>query len=334
MGAWEYGPAELAVIRAFVDGDPLDQAGGPLDVRAVVAGIRPEAKDGFLIEEVPWERFPDGTDVREDLERSRSGEDCAVRRALSRINGLCANDMRAAAAPAVPFLVRFGTDQAAGHRAEALTVSGEVARMAHQGVCRREDMLRFLGDDEWRFEVTGYPQTWSVRAAREAITADADLLLPVLDDPDPAVRVGAAYALAAAVGRARHILAAVHARLTVEHDPAVRAGLVLAIAQLARAHRDLPTTAWMRTRWADPDRPPEVRVSAALGWLCLTDEPVPDDLRTAVDDLATSDLAELLEPLPWMQAASSATATGLRRCVHAMLHPDIPDPSACDDPWA
>ncbi|MFJ9461606.1 hypothetical protein ACIRST_41865 [Kitasatospora sp. NPDC101447] len=69
MQAWKYSPAELAVVRAFVDGDPLDQAGGPLDVRTVVAAIRPEAKDGFLIEEVPWERFPDGTDMRKDLEQ-------------------------------------------------------------------------------------------------------------------------------------------------------------------------------------------------------------------------------------------------------------------------
>ncbi|MFD8784991.1 HEAT repeat domain-containing protein [Kitasatospora sp. NPDC059599] len=118
-----------------------------------------------------------------------------------------------------------------------------------------------------------------MQAAREAITADTALLLPALDDPDPAVRLAAAYVLAAA-GRAHDILAAVHTRLLLEHDPAVRAGLVLAIAQLSRAHQDTATTAWMRACWSDPARPPEIRVSAALGWLCLTDDPVPDTLRT------------------------------------------------------
>ncbi|MER7582271.1 hypothetical protein [Kitasatospora sp. NPDC097691] len=327
MEAWEYGPAELAVIRAFVDGDPLDQAGGPLDVRTVVADIRPEAKDGFLVEEVPWERFPDGTDVREDLEQVRSGDDTATRRALSTILGLCANDMRVAAAPAVPFLVRIGAGPAVGsHRAGALTAVGEVARMRHQGVCTRENLLRLRGADDWLFEPTGYPQNWSVQAAREAITADTGLLLPVLADPDPAVRLAAAYALAAAAGRARDILTVVHARLPVEPDPAVRAGLVLAIAQLALAQQDMPTTAWMRACWSAPTRPPEVRVSAALGGLCLTDGPVPDDLRTMLNDLATPDLAQLLEPLPWMQAASTGGRTGLQRCLHTMLHPDTPEP--------
>ncbi|MEU8927790.1 hypothetical protein AB0D10_43965 [Kitasatospora sp. NPDC048545] len=332
--AWEYSPAELAVVRAFVDGDPLDQAGGPLDVRTVVAAIRPEAKDGFLIDEVPWERFPSGTDVRKDLEQARSGDD-AARHAVDMVIGLCANDMRAAAAPAVPFLLRIATDPAAGpHRARALTVAGEVARMAHHGICTREDMLRFRGDDEWRFEITGYLQNWSVQAAREAITADTGLLLSLLDDPDPAVRLAAAYVMAAAVGRARDILTALHTRLPVEHGPAVRAGLVLAIAQLARAHHDAQTTAWMHACWSDPTRPPEVRVSTALGWLCLTEDPVPDEMRTLLNEHATPDLARLLEPLPWMHAASTGRRTGLQRCLHAMLHPDVPDPTDCDNPWA
>ncbi|MFJ9448346.1 response regulator transcription factor [Kitasatospora sp. NPDC101235] len=47
-----------------MDGDPLDQIGGPLDIRAVVAGIRPEAKDRFLLlrrrpspATPPWRRW-------------------------------------------------------------------------------------------------------------------------------------------------------------------------------------------------------------------------------------------------------------------------------------
>jgi hypothetical protein len=36
---------------------------------------------------------------------------------------------------------------------------------------------------------------------------------------------------------------------------------------------------------------PEVRLATAIGWLCLTDEPAPADLRAAVDDLATDERA-------------------------------------------
>lgn len=333
VSSWDSDLAYQGVLRAFVDGEPLDQAGGPLDVRAVVAGIRREAKDGFLLEEVPWDRFPEGVRVRENMERLRSGD--AVRGSLGMLIGLCADDMRAAVAPTVPFLIRIGTDPEAGHRAEALAVTAEVARMQHQGVCTRADMLRFRGDDEWFLEVTGYLQNWSVQAARDAIAADTDLILPLLDDHDPEVRIAAAYALAAASARAQNILSAFHARLLAEHDPAVRAGLVLAIAQLARAHQDSRTLVWMRTCWPDPARPPEVRVSAALGWMCLTDLPVADELRAMLDDLATHETARLMAPLPWMRAAENTNSNGLHRCLCTMLHPDTRDAEdRWDDPWS
>jgi hypothetical protein len=249
----------------------------------VVAGIRAEAKDEFLFEEVPWDRFPEGVSVRECMERLLSGE--AVRPSLARLIGLCANDMRTAVALAVPFLIRIGTDpDHEGHRAEVLAVIAEAARMRHHGVCTRADMLRFRGDGEWFFEVTGYLQNWSVQAARDAIAADTDLLLPLLDDSDPEVRIAAAYALAAASTREENILRAFHTRLLAEHDPTVRAGLTLAVAQLALAHQDARTVVWMRSCWSDPARPPEVRVSAALGWLCLTDMPIPDALCAVLDE--------------------------------------------------
>lgn len=334
MNSWESDPAYRAVVRAFVDGDPLDQVGGPLDVRAVVAGIRPGAKDGLLLEEVPWDRFPEGARVREAMERLRSGDAAAVDGALGTLIGLCANDMRAAAAPTVPFLIRIGTGPEDRHHAEALTVVGEVARMRHQGVCTRADMLRFRSDDEWSFEVTGYLQNWSVQAAREAIAADTDLLLARLDDPAPAVRIATAYALAAASGRAQDILTTFHSRLLTEHNPASRAGLVLAIAQLARAHQGQGTVVWMRARWSDPVQPPEVRVSAALGWMCLTDLPVPDELRAMLDNLATDETARLMAPLPWMRAVETARGSGLHRCLRTMLHPGMADVEDCDDPWS
>ncbi|MFF2353822.1 hypothetical protein ACFVVL_29070 [Kitasatospora sp. NPDC058115] len=331
---WEDDPAYREVVRAFVDGDPLNQVDGPLDVRAVVAGIHPKAKGGFLLEEVPWDRFPEGARVREVMERMRSGDDAAVDRALGVLIGLCADDMRAAVAPAVPFLIRIGTGPEAGYRAEALTVVGEAARMRHQGVCTRADMLRFRDDDEWSFEVTGYLQNWSVQAARGAIAADTDLLLPLLDDPDHAVRIATAYVLAAASDRAQDVLTAFRARLLAEHNPAARAGLVLAIAQLARAHQDLETIAWMQAYWSDPSRSPEVRASAALGWLCLTDLPVPNELRATVDDVATDETALLMAPLPWIRAVETAVGNGLHRCLRSMLDPDMTDIEGCDDPWS
>ncbi|MEV5986411.1 hypothetical protein AB0L85_15555 [Streptomyces sp. NPDC052051] len=58
VGEWRTDPT-FAMCRALVDGAELSSfVGGPFDVRAVVAAIRPEATDGFLLDEVPWEHFP------------------------------------------------------------------------------------------------------------------------------------------------------------------------------------------------------------------------------------------------------------------------------------
>ncbi|MFE4703284.1 hypothetical protein ACFRIC_40075 [Streptomyces sp. NPDC056738] len=124
------------------------------------------------------------------------------------------------------------------------------------------------------------------------------------------------------------------ARLATEQDPIVCAALVLATAEATRAHPHAPTIAWIRERWRHRSQAPEVRLAAAIGSLCLTDEPVPDDLRAAVDDLATDERAHAIDALPWMTAAGGSGETGLHRCVRKMLYPDQPDPEHCDDPWA
>ncbi|MEU2181332.1 hypothetical protein [Streptomyces thermolilacinus] len=69
MRPWHDDPAYQAVRRAFVDGDPLEQEGAPLDVRAVVADVPAGVKDRFLTEKVPWARFPEGDRVRAGMER-------------------------------------------------------------------------------------------------------------------------------------------------------------------------------------------------------------------------------------------------------------------------
>ncbi|NEC04449.1 hypothetical protein [Streptomyces sp. SID7909] len=78
------------------------------------------------------------------MERLRSGDAGAAGSALGTLIGLCANDMRAAVAPTVPFLMRMGPDPDGRHRAEALNVVGELARMGHHGVhaCRHAAVSR------------------------------------------------------------------------------------------------------------------------------------------------------------------------------------------------
>ncbi|MEW1640203.1 hypothetical protein AB0469_39860 [Streptomyces sp. NPDC093801] len=327
----------------MADGADLSSfVGGPFDVRAVVAGLRPEVKNDFLLDEVPWGNFPGGDSVREAVHLLHT---CTspVRTGAGTADGRCANDMRAAAVLAVPFLIRIAADTRHPRRADALNEASAPARARYFGVASRDALLLHRADtrsaaygpyDDYGVEVSGYPAGWSVAGARAAITADAALLQSLLDDPDPVIRISAAYALATATDPDRAVRDGFATRLTVEQDPIVCAALVLATAEATRSHPHPPTTAWIREQWRDRAQTPEVRLAAAIGWLCLTDEPAPDDLRTAVDDLVTDELSHTMEALPWMAVAGGSGETGLRRCVREMLHPEQPGPVDCDDPWA
>lgn len=97
-------------------------------------------------------------------------------------------------------------------------------------------------------EVPGYPAGWSVAAARAAITAEAPVLLPLLDDSDPTIRIDAACALATAADPDRVVRTAFAARFATEHDAMVRAALLLAVAETARAHVQPLAVSWFRER--------------------------------------------------------------------------------------
>ncbi|MCF2530751.1 hypothetical protein [Yinghuangia soli] len=330
---WEDDPAYQAVVRAFVDGDPEDHAGGPLDVRAVVAMLSRESKDAFAYDDIPWDRFPCGPETRDNVARLRSADANVVYGALRGVHGELANSAWSVAALAVPFLLRVAADPDGHHRAYALELAAGIVQWTPgPGRCTRETLLR-VGDGGWRYEPSAYVGTWGIEAARDAVAADADLVMALLDDPDPEVRAAAAYAGVVASGRIDDIRDALHTRFRDEADPAVRAGLVLALAQLAYVDPAPEHEAWTQALWADPAMPPAVRVSAALGWLCLTDAPVPDDLRAVLDACATGETAQLMKSLPWMRAVDYDGDTALQRCVLGLLHPDQAAKPVMDDPW-
>ncbi|MGW5128982.1 hypothetical protein ACWEQ7_34070 [Streptomyces sp. NPDC004069] len=333
MAWWENDPVYQAVAQAFTDGDPKEHAGGPLDVRAVVASISWETKDAFAYDDVPWDRFPRGPETRDDVALLRSDDTDVVFQALRSVNGELANSAWSVAALAVPFLLRVAADPRGHCRAYALELAAGIVQWTPgPRRCTRDELLR-IADGGWRFEPSGYPGTWGIEAARDAVAADTDLVVAVLDDPDPEVRAAAAYAAVVASERIDDICDGLHTRLSVETHPTVRAGLVLAIAQLAYEHPDPACEAWTQDLWSDPALPPEVRVSAALGWLCLTDTPIPDDLLATMDACATDETAQMMALLPWMRAVDYEGEAGLHRCVRGLLHPDNAAELVMDDPW-
>ncbi len=156
-------------------------------------------------------------------------------------------------------------------------------------------------DDSRHFDVGGYLRNWTVEAARDAIAAYAHIPIALLYDPDPAIREAAAYALAAASGRAGEISAALHERLRIEDDARVRAGLALAIAQLAHEHDPGDTAAFARALWSDPTGPGSHRIGQEG---CTSPPRVtrpravarPERSRAPVRQLAPSATAETTSP--------------------------------------
>ncbi|MGY0236766.1 HEAT repeat domain-containing protein [Longispora urticae] len=120
-----------------------------------------------------------------------------------------------------------------------------------------------------------------VLATREAVTAAALVLLPLLSDPDPDVRASAAFAVGHGPAEARDPVAEAYAR---EEHPTARASLLLALARLD------PAGAAVTAACADPE-PPAVRAAAGyaravldLGWDPLATAAVVDAWTAADED--------------------------------------------------
>lgn len=293
----------------------------------VVAAMTSGVKDSLDYDAVPWERFHHafgpGSDLPGRLTRIRYGDARGAGNALEALwDAVCHQGTpNAAGALTVPFLIRIALTHPTPPP-RALRLVGALARRPHLQDGTRTGLLRTSTPaGSLVFEPSGYVSTWSVQAAQQALTADADLLLPLLDHTAPAVRTTAAHALAAAASPARYrITAALHARFVAEDDPVTRASLVLAIGELAWEERDAATTARTLAWWQDPTRPAEIRMSAALAWLCLVDDPLPAELDAFLDTEATDHLATLLTPVPWFQ--DLAEKEGLRTALTQMRNPD------------
>lgn len=317
---------ESVAAAPAADGALERYQGTDLDVRVLVARMPKEVKDGFRYEQIPWHRFHHaygpGVDVPQRLEALRSGEHQQARQALRLLGGsIChAGQTTAAGALAVPFLIRIATAPDVHHRAGVLSLIGALAHREAYGDGTRAGLLR-VADREIRYDCGGYVMNWSVEAGRAAVADDADLLVPLLHDPDPEVRAAACYALATASARLEEIGGAFRDRLTSETTPLMRASLVLATAQLGQEHDREGATAWARDLWSDTAQAPEIRMSAALAFLCLTEGPISDRLRSFLTIGVTDEPARSMAEVPWI-AEVEWQGEGLAKCVDQMFHPE------------
>jgi len=207
----------------------------------------------------------------------------------------------APAALAVPFLLRAAAERATHNRAQLLLLAAEAGHRNHFGRDQREDLLQvgYLPEEEV-VDGSGCPVQWTLQAARDALTAGAPLLIELLDDPDPAIRANAAYALASAASPPARARDELRAKLAAEREPPVRISLVLAVTQLAVEQADDPgIVAWTRQLWTVQRNPSDVRLAGALAWLCATRARPPTALLDLLTALAGAPAAQWLQDVPW-----------------------------------
>lgn len=274
------------------------------DVRVWSAGWR-AAGDPDL-ERVEWGRFHHWRGPADDvpgLLRCLAGPDPQeARQALRGLRDRLIQEMAtsAPAALAVPFLLRMAADSAAHCRAGALYLAAWAGHRVNFVVETRSTLFWVEWPvDEFTFGPGEADRSdWSIQAAREALGADAGILIDLVDDDDPEVRIAAVFALATALDLPRSADGALRARLAVEPDPAVRVSLVLAIGQLGGDAGEA------ERRWRDPALPGDVRFAAALAWLCVTDLPAPADLTGLLTELTTPETEQVMLRVPWAEFTS------------------------------
>ncbi|MFE3206086.1 hypothetical protein [Embleya sp. NPDC059237] len=182
---------------------PEPWVGTECDVRTVVSALPRHAKDGFRYDAIPWRRFPHfygrGEEIPELLTTLATTDAEAAERALDQLWKSLHHQGGTieAAALAVPFLLRIAATGFPGLRATTLTLVAASGRGQHLGDATREGLLH-VAEEPLMIGPVDCPVDWTIQAARDAITADVHLLLPLLADPDPEVRSAATFVLALA----------------------------------------------------------------------------------------------------------------------------------------
>ncbi|MBB4742383.1 hypothetical protein BJY16_005842 [Actinoplanes octamycinicus] len=274
------------------------------DVRVWSAGLRAAGEPD--LDRVEWGRFRHWrgpADDVPDLLRCAAGPDPEeAREALSLLwDGLIRDSCTSApAALAVPFLLRLAADPAAQGRIEALYLAAWAGHRVRFAVETRSTLFRVESPlDQFSIGPGEADRSdWSIQAAREALGADAQILIELANDDDSDMRIAAVFALATALELPRVADDAVRARLAVEPDPAVRVSLVLAIGQLGGDAGEAER--W----WRDPARPDDVRFAAALAWLCIAELPASADVTTLLAESTTPEMEQVMLRVPWAEFAT------------------------------
>lgn len=137
---------------------------------------------------------------------------------------------------AVPFLLELLADEDVQGKEELLQflvhlANGYSYKAVHQSFEARLRGEQAINNPHYQAEMQ--VELYWVKRTHDAVAEGMKIYFSLLQHPDPGVRMGVPYTLASLAERAPEILPVVNAHLEIEHDPQVRASLMLCMGLLA-----------------------------------------------------------------------------------------------------
>jgi hypothetical protein len=151
-----------------------------------------------------------------------------------------------------------------------------------------------------------------VKQAHNAVAEGMKIYFSLLQHPDPAVRMGVPYTLASLVECSPEILPVVNARLQIEHDPQVRASLLLCMGLLAIDYPQEYTQYLCDSVHAEQEQG-LVRLAATMALVRLAKENTPARMIARLVEAITNpeELEEAYTVLPWNESGLVADICGV-----------------------
>ncbi len=207
---------------------------------------------------------------------------------------------------AVPFLIELLANDDVQGKEEILQflvhlAHGHSYKAVHQSFEARMHGEHAVNNPQYQAEMQ--VELYWVKQAHDAVAEGRKTYVSLLEHPDPAVRMGVPYTLASLAEHATEILPVVHARLEIEHDPQVRASLLLCMGLLA-TDRSQEYTQYFYDMVKAQQEQDLVRLAAAMALVRLEKENTPADVIQRLVEAIThpEEIEETYSTLPWNES--------------------------------
>jgi hypothetical protein len=224
---------------------------------------------------------------------------------------------------AVPFLLELLASDDVQGKEELLQflvhlANGHSYKAVHQAFEARMRGEKAVHNPHYQAEMQ--VELYWVKQAHDAVAEGVKIYFTLLEHPDPGVRMCVPYTLASLAECAPEILPIVNAHLEIEHDPQVRASLLLCMGLLA-VDRSQEYDQYFCDMVNAEQEQDLVRLAAAMALVRLSKESTPAEVIQRLVEAITSpeELEEAYTTLPWNMSGLVADICGCSVILNLLL---------------